>query len=225
MAAEVIAGTYLDISKVTVPSEAEAGTTIRAKIEITNPSSIHLKYVSPRVEGNDVPAWSGAAVTLYAGHSTTWTYTFTMPNKSVSFDVKARYWGIDDKWHTDDTKRVSVSLAVLPPTEWVEVTRTFLDVTVFTPAVEWVEVTRTSLDVTVFTPAVEWVEVTRTSLDVAVFTPAVEWVEVAEAVLAVALPGVPPPPPPPPGIPDWAIIGGAAAGAAGVAYLATRKKT
>jgi len=225
MVVETISGTYLEISKVTVPSEAEVGAVVRAKIEITNLSNINIKSVSPRVESNDVPSWSGTAVTLYAGRSITWAYTFTMPNKSISFDVNARYWGTDYRWHTDDTERVSVSLTEAPSTEWVNVARTILSLDTFVSVTDWIEVTKTSLDVVAFVPVTDWIEVASTRLPVEVFTPVTNWVEVAKVTLTVKAPVVPTPPPPPPkeGIPDWVIIGGAAAGAAGVAYLATKK--
>ena len=86
--------TYLEITKVTVPSEAEAGTTVSAVIEITNVSAQDIRYVAAMVYHNDTFLWQGVNQTLWSGSKGYWVYTFIMPDATVGFDIRACYWGL-----------------------------------------------------------------------------------------------------------------------------------
>ena len=106
--------TYLEITKVTVPAEAEAGTTVAAVIEVTNVSAQDIQYVTVTAE-DGVGPWQGGTQTLFSGSKGYWVLSFIMPNQTVDFDIYAWYWD-GSKWVYDDVKHITV--AVPPVVGW-----------------------------------------------------------------------------------------------------------
>jgi hypothetical protein len=237
MTVETIAGTYIDITRVTAPSEAEEGNTVRLGVTLT--AKTDIRYAHPRVYGDGV-SLLGSSRTLYSGRTNHWAFSFVMPDKDIKLTIDARYWSsVAHAWQTGDTKKITISLAAPTSTEWIEVARRYITVEAgVTPTAptEWVEVTSTTIRASVFAAPTEWVEVATTEIGVSFILSVTQWIEVVKVEIPVALFGYTPPIPPPKEcksgeinimghcVPWWLVGGGIATGAAGIGVAVLKRK-
>jgi len=109
----VEAGTYLEITGVYPPPEAEEGDWVFAPVSVRNNHTADVvARLRATIDGITVESYPA---TLKAGTDYSWGIHFTMPNKSVSGTVEAQHQEAD-LWYVDDTANIpKIALPGVPP--------------------------------------------------------------------------------------------------------------
>ena len=107
--------TYLEITAISKPPEAEEGDWVYVGVQVRNKHTADI-YVTVTGTFDGIPTYplGGAPFVVKAGDYQWWPLHFTMPNKSVTGTVRAFYWSADG-WIMDDEQTFSVALAGVPP--------------------------------------------------------------------------------------------------------------
>lgn len=188
--------TYLEITDVSAPSEAEYGDSVLINVRVLNKhtASIHVA-LSIGIDGfEDIKyAW------LSPG-AWNWPLRFTMPDKSVSGTIGLWYEIAGGEWYQDDSATISIALkevlvgwqlldsttlrvdlAVAPPVGWQLLDTRALNVGVaVAPPVGWQHLATTTLAVTsALAPPVGWQLLDSTTVGIAA-GPFPDWWELIE---------------------------------------------
>jgi len=110
----VEAGTYLEITGVYPPLEAEEGDWVYIQVSVRNNHTADvLARLRATIDGITVES---PPATLKAGTDYSWGVHFTMPNKSVSGTIEALHQEADLNWYVDDTANIPrIALPGVPP--------------------------------------------------------------------------------------------------------------
>lgn len=197
-AAELAVGlrTYLEIINISAPPEAEEGDWVYIGVQVTNKHTTDIyANVVGTFDGIDTYPLGGAGSWIRAGESKWWPLHFTMPNRSVSGEVQAYYWGADEEWHLDDTASVSIPLKGVPPVGWQPLaSRTLTVSTAVPPVVGWQPLDTKTIGVaSAAPPEVGWQLLDSATVGLSASAPpAVGWALLDSTTLAIAAGPLPP---------------------------------
>jgi len=149
--------TYLEITGISAPPEAEEGDWVYVGVQVTNNHTADIYVtVTGTFDGIDTYPLGGAAAWVSPGEYMWWPLHFTMPDRSVSGTVRAYYLGTDEAWHLDDTATVNIALKV--PVGWQPLDSAILTVSrAVPPVVGWTPLASRTIGIaSVAPPVVGW---------------------------------------------------------------------
>ena len=116
-------GAYTDITGITAPSEAMAGSRVDITVKIKNLHSATIGIMAGGALEYGVSPWPGitfpdASANVGAGSTKSFSGYFTMPNKKVSIHAYSYYYASDGYWYFDDEMTKTVNLAQVPDSEF-----------------------------------------------------------------------------------------------------------
>jgi len=109
------AGAYTEVTGISAPASAIAGSLVQIQITIKNKYSSEAGIMARAVLEYGVTPWPVADIPNYwanvpAGQSYSFVGSFTMPAYAVIIHGYSYYYGSGGTWHFDDEKTKNVSL-------------------------------------------------------------------------------------------------------------------
>lgn len=112
--AAIAVGTYTDIVDIIAPSEAASGDLVNIEVKVRNIWDSPF-YISITGHYDGVDAYFSPDYALVEpGATYSFTYSFTMPDKGITFRVWCWYW-TGTEWYQDDYDYVDIALKEVAP--------------------------------------------------------------------------------------------------------------
>ena len=112
-------GTILQIVGVITPQSAEQGEQVEVVVRVKNVYSAAVAYVAVTGSYGTTPlpqeVWTPVVTSIEAQQTVDFATVITMPNKSISVNVGAWYYGTDGVFHLNDQKSVNITLGTEEP--------------------------------------------------------------------------------------------------------------
>ena len=112
--AAIAVGDYTNIIDIIAPAEAAAGELVTVEVRVQNLYTDRIFIaVTGQYDGVDI-YFSPDYANVGAGETYSFTTSFTMPNKDITFHVWSWYW-TGEEWYQDDYGSVYIALKVAEP--------------------------------------------------------------------------------------------------------------